>query len=197
MVAKGDYVKVGDSYGYVTKVVSDDEVTYQTASGRFYTAEAANMEVTKKGFGSFIKGEGPNAIELAENIVVFQLVDFVRGGKPFNKRVLTFTGLDAVYEFIVKGFFRQWGVEFIGDPQKDLTEDEFKSWTVTSDFTDAANKTLSLTILNIVKRFAMSETIADISQLYLVLQTLASLYLANAGHRMILGKDAKTYRHPQ
>ena len=113
-----------------------------------------------------------------------------------DSRVKVFALEDGAYEIALKGFFRKWGVEFLGD-SKDLTEEQFASWGVTSDFYDACNKSISLLIIDTFKRLFMRESQFNKQRLWQVLQILASLYIANFGHRMILGKDAKTYRKPQ
>ena len=201
MVAIGDYVKVGDAYGHVTNADDKEGVIYQTASGRYYTAAEDDMTVdTDAPFSSLFTGETPDILEILENVVVFAAIGKGAMKNPFfGKATMAFAVEDGLYELFLKRMFRKWGVEFLGNPSKDypMSEGDFKSWGLTSEFYDSVNKTISLTIIDTAKRLFYKEAQLSKPRGFLVLQVLASLYLSNLGHRTFIAKDAKSYRRPQ
>ena len=194
-IEEGTYIKTQDGVYGTVRSLSDEDATYQTASGKYYSDKISNLTQVDSTVSGFFSSESPDIIEAAENIVLFSAINKVRGSQIWDKRVMTFALESGVYEILLKDMMKKWLFSLV--TETDPTANQYSEIFVTSEFYNSINKTFHITLIDTIKRLFYKEGQFTKSRMFLVLHTLASLYLSNLAHRKLFTEDVKTYKRPQ
>ena len=198
-----DPLKIGDTVelksdttiaGSVTRVTEDGQVTFQTAYNESRTAAQSELNIKSTGFGAAFSGLAPNAAEIVENALGMMLVTRAYNKVFWNEEVMAFVVEDAVLEVIGKGYFEDWGVRVFSEISWPLTKTELDSYVPSSkELKAATNKTLQLTILDVLWRFFKKKPQADKGRLINIVKVLAAVILGNVEEKFMKKKEVTDY----
>jgi len=175
----GDLVKTkGDSpeYGTVTQV-DDQNITYRTAWRQTKTATADQLEVGT-GVSAYLAQEAPDLIELLANSVTFAVGNRVMGKQFMNKENVKFLVQNALYEFLLKGWVKDWMII----PVDPLRGDAMNALVSQQDFMDGLNKAVAIEVIDVIYRLLMKQKLGADS-LWYFLKSATAISVANVGQR--------------
>ena len=189
-----DPLKIGDTVelksdtsvvGSVTRFDKDGNVTFATAYNEQVTHALSELNVKNQGFSAAFSGLGPNAAEIVENALGMMLVTRAYNKVFWNEEVMAFVVEDAVLEVIGKGYFEDWGVRVFSEISWPLTKTELDSYVPSSkELKAATNKTLQLTILDVLWRLFKKKPQMDKGRLINIVKVLAAVILGNVAENV-------------
>ncbi len=184
---KGDYVKKGDTSGYVVSIAGSN-VTWKSASGVVATDKSSDLE-QNAGMGAFFYANSPNLIEVVENSAAFCLLQLATGNTVFSKETTRFVVQDSIYELVGKQYIRPYVEDFV-DMSKYIPvtkEEDRKAFISSSDFIDAVQKGLVVFgVVDTAWRLFMKQS-QSAGRLKYTLKGMASFAISNVYERMMSG----------
>ena len=132
-------------------------------------------------------------MELVANVVVFAGTQAVRKRAVTGEATVRFGIEDALYEFIFKGWLQENLESMISDKAREVLTGDAANNFSSEDVYDALLKTLSIGVLDVIYKLAMSKQLNKSTFWYLV-QVAGSFYVANIAQRQFRPDPDLRYR---